>query len=703
MKRLGGLIPLFAVLALASCGDSAIFLSTQEEAAEVKVETIEPGLALAPESEIPFRIARDPVFVGDPETADSLVVELLDADGVLLGEQTYTSVDQAMDLPPLQLPDLGDGIFVLRTVYMDGEEPVEEELIPFFVTASEFELVGLSSYPATLYPGSAGLLSVNLEMPVGSDPYVEWYLDDEQIQAGLVSETGNQLELQAPGRSGVYTIRVGLYPFQPVLTGEILRNVEVPPPYSYESELVVSTDPVLTPSDLTPERSYWVLHHFLGDLRDSGARTDMFDVRAGSAASAQLPTSARAIGDPELAVETDVFGYRLDGDDGFELGGLILPAWDGAISPFSVSLRLQPETFTEQSNLLRVAAGTESIFRVFLDDEGRVLLELGQDGTLSTADPLLTVGETSVVTISFWPLGNQTLIQFYVDGELVLAQSVDWNIADPGRIPDPVASTDEGWMALPGSALIGGPDGFAGIIDEFGVYFRDEGDQPSPDTEIFASAMEQAYGDKLVYAEGFEGTTIPEDVRAEGDVEIAGGQLVLGSGGAVLFPAFGFASEELFVTVTLDALAGTAMRFYAESRSGVPLGRTGVAGNETDGPAGDEETTGAAEEPDLATLVESAQLVTELLATDLDLEDVELEFAFTHSGAEMVVYGPGDSTQEIELLDHGNFSGLRLEVAQSGDEENRVAVESVVAWRERPQIPAALLEPPDDEGVPADE
>jgi len=99
MRRLYRLLPALILLALVSCGDNAIFLSAVDEPAEVRVETIDAGVILAPGSEVPLRVARDPVFIGDPESADRLIVELLDTDGILLGEQIYESVDQADELP----------------------------------------------------------------------------------------------------------------------------------------------------------------------------------------------------------------------------------------------------------------------------------------------------------------------------------------------------------------------------------------------------------------------------------------------------------------------------------------------------------------------------------------------------------------------------------------------------------------------------
>ena len=57
---------------------------------------------------------------------------------------------------------------------------------------------------------------------------------------------------------------------------------------------------------------------------------------------------------------------------------------------------------------------------------------------------------------------------------------------------------------------------------------------------------------------------------------------------------------------------------------------------------------------------------------------------------------------QINLDSETEFTGLRLEVRQVGDDPAVIAVESVVAWREYPEIPASLLDPHDVEEPVAD-
>lgn len=638
------------LVVLASCGDSAIFLSPVEEPAEVRVESIPAGSIVQPGSEVPFAIARDPVFTGDPESADRLVVELVDTDGVLLGEQVYESVDQAETLPALLLPDVGAGLFVLRTSYFDGDILIESDEIPFFIASGSYAINGLSTYPATVYPGSTGLLSLSIEYPVGANPYIAWFVDDQPVESGPLSEIGYDVEVQAPETSGSYTVQAHLFPGDPSVNG-----IETPPVVTYSSELLVTTDVTLDESSLKPERNYFALYHMLGNLRDAGARVAMFP---------EYAVDGMFIGEPGVAVEPDIFGYRFSGEDGAHFEGFPFPVRSGELGPFSVTVRLRPDELylaaavdsaepAGERSILAVHSADERVFQISHDQNGALIVNLG--GETVSSEPALVPGKISVLTVTVMPLGEFTLVQVYLDGELLASEPVEWDARDfsmDGELPE----TEDGWSAGEGYAVVAGPGGFAGIVDEFGVYFRDEGDQPSPDTDIFRSAMEQVLGDKLVYAEGFESTVIPDAIEVDGEISLDGGRLLLEAGSSVLFPVFGFSSEELLVTVSIEESDASQITFYA----------------------GD--------------------------AAILELDGIEssgdLEFRFIHSAPRLSAVLPGSEWEDTELidieLDPGEFDGLRLEVGRDVDAA-QVAIRSVVAWRENPELPRLILEPEPEE------
>ncbi len=124
-----------------------------------------------------------------------------------------------------------------------------------------------------------------------------------------------------------------------------------------------------------------------------------------------------------------------------------------------------------------------------------------------------------------------------------------------------VDTANNSWTPVPGVSLIGAPDrngtsdGFSGILDEFGVYFRDSSLRPATDNAIFETVMATKYGTALVYAKGFEGLYLPDGVETTGPVAVKSGDLVLGPGGAITFPRFLFDREDLLVEVALDRSA----------------------------------------------------------------------------------------------------------------------------------------------------
>jgi hypothetical protein len=121
----------------------------------------------------------------------------------------------------------------------------------------------------------------------------------------------------------------------------------------------------------------------------------------------------------------------------------------------------------------------------------------------------------------------------------------------------------------------------------------------------------------------------------------------------VLFPVFGFDLEELLVTVSLDDLDGSVLRFATTA---------------TDGPA------------------------FVFVPGDYGMESGDLEFRFDHSLQQLTLNAPLGDAVTAELDPGVEFTGLRLEVQNAGDDTAKVAVQSIVAWRENPRLPESILE-----------
>ncbi len=636
-------LPLLLLL-LWSCGESPLFMGRVDDDADVRVTTISAGSMLAPGAEVPLRIERDPLYRGDDATNDRLLAEILDHEGTLLAEQTYDAVNDATDLVPLVLPDLEDGLYTLRTSYFDGTELIAEHSVRFFVTTGTYRILGLTSYPASSHPQADGLLRLSLDLPAQADPYLVWTLNGVVVESGFLSETGETIAVQAPAAQGVFPIRVDLYPHW--VDDATMRGVR--PPVTYRGELFVSNAPALSRTDLGPRESYFALYHFRGSVRDDGVRTGWFPAR---------DFGARAVGTPELAARADAFGYLLDGSSGFRIDGAVWPAYGDELSPVSISFRLLPDRLSPEAVLLDISLRTTGLATVLIDESGRIGLRPAMlDRDVWSSAPVVRAGQTETVTISIVPGRESGSVGFYAGGLLVSTHEVAGISLAPLGSPRMVAGAGR-WSLIEGSTTIGAADGgFAGVIDEFGVFFRDGEHRAAINASLFLDSLRARYGDRLLYALSFDQPAALDDLTVDGEVSVEGGTLRLAADASVEFPALLFDGEDLILTFDVASAASAQVRLF-DLRSGDLLATVPI-------PDGREAS-----------------------AFDLLLSHRESRLSLAYRG-----------TEQVADDDAGAFTGVRVELATreaDGDEEGLRLV-SIVARRDAPEIPRGLLQVSDD-------
>ncbi|MFW6262192.1 MAG: hypothetical protein ACOC6J_11490, partial [Spirochaetota bacterium] len=628
------------LLLLWSCGESSLLMGDVDEPARVEVRSVSAGAVVDGAAEIPIRVARDPVYTGDESTVDRLLVELLDHEGAVLAEQIYDAVDEAADLPPVALPGLEPGLYSLRTTYTDGEEVVSEQTIPFFVVEGTYRILGLTSYPASSYPQADGLLRVSLDAPVGADPLLVWWLDDEVIESGYLSETGRTVSVLAPEAQGVFPVRVEVYPVWP--EGADFRSV--PAPESYSSELYVSESPSLATTDFAPARSYFALYHLRGTLRDEGARTEWFPSR---------DFTATPVGEPELAARNDVFGYALDGASGLESDGAVWPVFDGELSPVSMSFRLLADSLGGEATLLTIATRVGDLAAIVVGEDGRVGLRLAMiDTTVWSDTPVIRTDAVELVTVSVVPGSETGTVSFFSDGYLVSSSDVPGLSLDALDSPRILEGADR-WSLLDGTTTIGAAqDGFVGIVDEFGVYFRTADDEPGTNGALFEQSMRSVYGDRLLYAASFDGEAELDSVETSGDVTVSEGALQLPAGSSVTFPAFEFGDEDLLVELDLRAEGSASLRIL-DAADGAELASVPL-----DTPSGTR-------------------------SIGLRLTDADGSLTLTRD----------DEARDLPRGERA-FEGVRLALTVADDQEPGpvVSLQSIVAHRDRPRIPERVFE-----------
>jgi hypothetical protein len=148
------------------------------------------------------------------------------------------------------------------------------------------------------------------------------------------------------------------------------------------------------------------------------------------------------------------------------------------------------------------------------------------------------------LVLSFLPLSNdQAELRWFLDGRQVAQATYDLPLSPVG---------------VEGVSVIGGTGGFVGIVDEVGVYAYAEDGQPSADPHVFRRSVEEELGRDLVFAEGFDTSTTPQEFRSEREAIITeAGALVLPAGSHLDLPPVPLETDASTVSLALGTeLAG---------------------------------------------------------------------------------------------------------------------------------------------------
>jgi hypothetical protein len=511
---------------LAACSESSLLLRGFDEQSEVRVSLQAPQSLVRAGDEIEISIVRETTYRADDGQADSVIIELLDYDDVILATQRYNSVEDASSLPAIPVPDLEPDLYRLVARYQNGDETISTTEVPLFLVRDTFRIRGLSSFPASSYPEADSLLSLSLDIPMGSDPFLVWYVNGERAAAGYLAETGTILAVAAPEIEGVFPVRVDLYP----VWHADADPAELSAPVRFSSEIFVSQDPTVLPSDLGPDAQYFMLYHMRGTTRDSGRRSELFP---------QTDFDGERFGAVELSARDRFFGYAFDGRSGIAFPGYIWPVFDNEFSPMSISFRILPTAVGSQQTLLESEISGDGAIAVLISEDGRLGLQLGATGDPVWSElPVVLSDVIADLTISLIPDEDELIVHFYSDGLLISTARIPF-IDRPPQSLAVSSQVDASWSMLRGETRLGAnTDGYVGIIDEFGVFFMNEQGQPAADESIFLESVISRYGSSLIIAEDFVNPGWQRVVAAEGDVETGDAELILAGDASLTLPQF---------------------------------------------------------------------------------------------------------------------------------------------------------------------
>lgn len=482
-----------------SCSDPGIMPTVETDIPPISIQSLEHGRVLSTDDVIYISLT----FDLDMVLPDLMVVELLtESEQILftqeLGEEEINQLPYLFILPDEIEPDR----YILSVrVYQEGEILAERTSV-FFLTTEAYEIIGVTPYPQFFYPGGKGLLVANLDIPENTDSYLKWIFEDETILEGYVMDGTDIVQISVPDRDGVYSIKLELFPLGPdpanFVTFEYSSSVAL------EAQVFVSSNQsVDTVHELYPEENYYSLFHFRGEFGDWGY--------------GDAEASIVEIGNPTLAVLDGLFGFYLDGSTGFQIDQVIVPTVDGYLQPFSISSRFAVTNVENANSLLTILTDeAEPYSRLGFNEEGDLRFNIG-DAYSILSGSYLTAGMPRNLTISIVPDAENIRFLWFVDGLYIHDDTVPYTA--PLRI-------------LKGTSIIGGQEGFTGIIDELGIFYVQGEDGPKLDTEIFSRAMKRKFGNDYVFAEGFDGLSLPDQANLtfDGDadgIEVDGNRLLL--------------------------------------------------------------------------------------------------------------------------------------------------------------------------------
>ena len=482
MKRFAAfsLLPLLA-LALLSCGGEGLSLFPRSEASELTIAGPEDGAVYTSTQPLALQIGTsDPA--GHPDL--EVLVTLLSATGDTVWEQRFTGPAPNEDLG-VQLPDIPAGRYELEIVVREGGEQVERHTATIFSVRERPRITGITSFPPLITAASPVQLSADIAADTGSDPWLRWTWRGKTIAQGSASSGTTAVLWTAPADDGVYTVTLELFPAAPPeITG-----------YSFRSSIAMSTDIYVSAAgaaardELEPASSYLSLFHLQADLVDAAA------------AARDLKRLAVPIGSPRIVPVGDGFGYRLTGGAGFRVPWPVLPVDEGNLAPFtlSVGIRIPPEQPTGSDGIVTMTAG-DVAFTLELGPGTSPELAIAVPGSPQLAIPSgiesLAQGQRYLVSVSVEPRQGGLSVRWFNDGR---------------QISESTASLLLPLLDEKGSAVVAGGSGFTAIIDELGVYYRDEPGRPATDPTLFRAAMRSSTATACSSRTGSTACSCPRD------------------------------------------------------------------------------------------------------------------------------------------------------------------------------------------------
>ena len=583
------IISIFSLIIL-SCGDIVENIEESTPHELIIVNSLKNGEVITPDHTISFKVLSPQTGMNDdsataaesgddnsegessPEHQDStdedsrlsLEISLYDNAGLLLLQKTSTDfetdTDYELDIASNNVIDTG--LYSLEFKLSGKTDLLEKKIITFFYSRENFIINGIESLPPVIYPGTTVELKADLLIPEDSNPFLRWKENGKYLYSGLYSEGSAAILWTAPGDVGVYSITLEVFPAGPFNAADFPFNSD----NSMRIELFVSKLNRSNVRNLNPLESYYTLFQFNGDTKDAAGvikETKNFTTRN---------IQAGFIGKPLLVYKEDDLGYRLDGNTGLQIPGSIFPVSGGKLQPFTLTIGIEPDRLEEQENILSYKSNDNSFeFRLFLDSKLFYNAYFRINKIEFTSASLIKLDKQHfLLSLSVLPDAENAEVTWYYNG--IYSNSVSNEIENKN-----INST--------GVTIVGGKEGFSGIIYEIGVYYKDNSGKNNIDRDLFRSIVKQKYPDTFLFADSFDNPTLPAEYRISGEYVQKASLMQLFSHTAFTLPAVSLEDDPVNILIHLKTADEGEIRIKLGDQIALTLTTAGkiIIGNTVSG------------------------------------------------------------------------------------------------------------------------
>ena len=490
------------VVIVSSCGDSPLFSTLQDSTPAIDIKTISDGQVLSPDKNLSLQIINS----SSDEKDISLEITLKDVNANIISTSTIDSPGLNEDIT-LELPRLSDGEYTIIFKVIKNGETVSEKTRTFFYITGIYQILGIQSDPPVISPNTEVKLKADLNIPDNSNPFLRWSQNGKVIASGTVSEGRDSIEWETPKKEGVYSIKVELFPAAPPAADN---------DYTFASSIYLSSEMYVTAP--LNKSSYYSAMYFNNTPEELGMVKTALGTFSGSGNAQDFTITP--IGSPNPDRHLFTAGYSLSSGEGFFADYSIIPAENGRIEPFTLSLDFALSALPEhgvKGSILSVNDGQGSpFFQLQVNDSSELEASFRTaDSTLITLNSGFKIepsGEITKVSLSVFPSDNSTEIIWFKNGFQKKSETTDIN-----------------YTGLNANAvtIVGGQDSFTGSIYKLTVFYRDEGGNSTIDPDILNDELTNTYKENLIFADGFDGRYLNSDITVNGEWQINSGFLIL--------------------------------------------------------------------------------------------------------------------------------------------------------------------------------